>query len=324
MVFILSVSQTSASLTINGAGATFPYPIYSKWFAEYGKQNKDVRFNYQPIGSGGGIQQLLNSTVDFGATDVPMKEAEEKKSEFPIMHVPMVLGAVVIVFNLDEVQKGLKLTGELISKIFLGQITKWNDPLIQEKNKELSLPNKTIMVVHRSDGSGTTSVFTEYLTEVSQTWKKSVGPGKAVKWPTGIGAKGNDGVTGIIKQTKGSIGYIELSYALQNNLHFAAIKNKSGLFQLPTLETISNSADVLNENESKTSISNALGENTYPLSAITYLLIPMGKHQGEKRKGIKDFLVWALSEGQVMAPSLHYAPLPLPLREKMQKKILEL
>lgn len=325
LAFLLPFGQSYAMLTINGAGATFPYPIYSKWFAEYGKKNPNVRFNYQSIGSGGGVQQVLAGTVDFGASDVPMLESEEKKASHTILHVPTVLGAVAIVYNLVEVRKDLKLTGELLAKIYTGQISKWNDPLIQDLNKDLKLPAKNILVVHRSDGSGTSAVFTEYLSLTSETWKKNVGFGKAVKWPTGIGGKGNEGVTGIVKQTEGSIGYIEMAYAVQNHLSVAALKNKEGVFQSPTMPTMTSAAKILEESQSeKTSVINATGRDTYPLTSTTYLLIPLSVHTGDKLKGLKDFLSWALTDGQEMAAQLHYAPLPMRLREKMKKKIQSL
>jgi phosphate transport system substrate-binding protein len=316
-------SFSSYALTLNGAGATFPYPIYSKWISEYKKVNSEVRINYQSIGSGGGVRQLLNQTVDFGASDAPMSDKNLSKSKangWPLMHVPTILGAVVISYNVEEIKDNLKLDGELIGKIFLGEVTKWNDPAIQELNPGMELPDKDLLVVRRADGSGTTAVFSEYLSKVSEKWKNKVGSGKSLRWPTGIGARGNEGVTAMVKQTDGTIGYVELAYALQQNLSTAMVKNKAGEFMKPTVDAISKAAAGKKEygEDLRMSVANAEGKGVYPISAFTYILLPM-KEQDDKLEATKNFLVWALTEGQKMAKELHYAPLP----DKLAKTIIE-
>jgi phosphate transport system substrate-binding protein len=322
ITLIISLSTSAfAMIQINGAGATFPYPLYSKWFLEYSKNQKEVRFNYQSIGSGGGVRQLLADTVDFGASDVPMKEKDLKKSKYQVLHVPTALGAVSVAINLPEV-KNLKLTGEALAKIYLGDIKKWDDPLIKELNPTAKLPPRNLLVVHRSDGSGTTAIFTDYLSNVSPKWEKNVGTGKAVKWPKGVGGKGNEGVTGILKQMKGSIGYVELAYALQNKLTVVALKNKNGKFTKPSLETITASAESLaTAKDYKKSIVNSPGDSSYPITAMTFLLIPLKKHEGQKKEELKNFLKWAMGAGQDLAPALHYAPLPAPLRKRFLGEI---
>lgn len=324
-IFTLFPTSALAAITnINGAGATFPYPLYSKWFAEYSKTHPDTRFNYQSIGSGGGIQQLLAGTVDFGASDVPMKAEESKKSAHEILHLPTILGAVAIVYHLEGNPAGVKLTGELLAKIYLGQITKWNDPLITKLNPGINFPNKAILVSYRSDGSGTTAVFTEYLSTLSEPWKKNVGSGKAVRWPMGIGGKGNEGVTGIVKQMKGSLGYVELAYALQNKLQVAAIQNKQGEFQTPSLQSISLAAAALQAQDLKKSVVNSPTKGAYPLASTTYLLIPKKKLTADKLKSMKAFLNWAMDDGQKMAALLHYAPLPEELRKAIKAEVQKL
>jgi phosphate transport system substrate-binding protein len=319
LVFAL---QSYAALKINGAGATFPYPIYSKWFAEYQKTNKEVEFNYQSIGSGGGIKQVLKQTVDFGASDAPMTDEELKEAAWPIQHIPTVLGAVSIAFNLKDVTS-LNLSAQTVSAIFMGKITKWNDPLILKDNPTAKLPAKDILVVRRSDGSGTTAVFTDYLANVSKEWKDSVGAGKTVNWPVGVGAKGNEGVTGLVKQTEGSLGYIEVAYAITNKIPMAKIKNSSGVFAEPSLANVSASASAIKDfsGDLRMSIVNAAHKDAYPISAFTYILLPKPAKDSNQLVEVKKFLNWALTTGQDMAPGLHYAPLPKELTKALLLKI---
>ena len=310
-------------IKINGAGATFPYPIYSKWFSQYEKENKGVKFNYQAIGSGGGIRQLIKKTVDFGASDAPLKAKEQKKADWPIIHVPTVLGAVAVSYNLPGV-KGLRLDGKTLAQIFLGEVNNWGHPSIAKLNPQVKLPSGDILVVRRADGSGTTAVFSDYLAKVSPAWKKRVGVGKTLRWPAGIGAKGNDGVTNVIKQTTGSIGYVELAYAINNKLETFAMQNRAGEYVIPTPEGISASSKSLmaSDNPDVTqSITDAEGPGVYPISAFTYILIPQTSG-GAKLREIKRFLLWALSEkGQSYTKALHYAPLPTKLAQIMQGQL---
>lgn len=320
VAFLLS-TQVLATIKVNGAGATFPYPMYSKWFSEYKKVKPDVEFNYQSIGSGGGIRQLIKQTVDFGASDAPMKEKDKKKAAWPVKHVPTVLGAVSIAYNLPSV-KELKLDGKTLAAIFLGDIAKWNHSEIQKLNKGIALPNEDILIVRRADGSGTTSIFSDYLSTVSSSWESKVGRGKSLKWPVGIGSKGNEGVTATVKQTKGTIGYIELAYALKNNLKTVALKNKAGEFQMPSVKGVSLSAASLKSKGGKvtTSIVDANGKGVYPISAFTYILLPI-KEETKQLKEVKNFINWALTKGQAMTKELHYAPLPKSLAKRMLREI---
>ncbi|MGZ3407675.1 MAG: phosphate ABC transporter substrate-binding protein PstS, partial [Polyangia bacterium] len=275
------------ALLINGAGATFPFPLYSKWFSEYNKLHPDLRFNYQSIGSGGGVKQITEKTVDFGASDSPMSDAELQKA-VGVLHIPTVLGAVVIVYN--GAPAGLKLTPDVLADIFLGKITHWNDPKLQAIAGQPKLPDVAITVVHRSDGSGTTGVFTDYLAKISPTWKTQVGAAKAVKWPVGLGGKGNEGVTGSVKSTPGSIGYVELAYAKQNALTMASIKNSDGNFVTASIETTSEAAaGVEMPADFRVSITNAKGKNAYPISAFTYVLIYKEQADAAKGKAIGQF-----------------------------------
>ena len=315
-------------MQLNGAGATFPFPIYSKWFDEYAKLNKDVKINYQSIGSGGGIKQLTEGTVDFGASDAPMNEDETKaaegKNNTKVYHFPTVLGAVVLTYNLPGVDKPLNLSGEVISEIYLGKIKKWNDAKIAKDNEGAKLPDKEIAVVYRTDGSGTTYIFTDYLSNVSADWKKDVGTSKTVKFPVGQGGKGNEGVTGVVKQLEYSIGYVELIYALQNNLKYANVKNLAGEFVTPSLESVTKAGEVTLPNlpESLTaSIVNANGAGAYPISSYTYLLVFEKNKDEEKGKVLKSFLKWALTDGQKFAKDLGYAPLPSNVSQKALEKI---
>ena len=304
------------ALLINGAGATFPFPLYSKWFSEYNKLHPDQRFNYQSIGSGGGVKQITEKTVDFGASDAPMSDAELQKAP-GVVHIPTVLGAVAVVYN--GAPAGLKLTSDTLADIFLGKITRWNDPKLQAIPGQPKLPDVAITVVHRSDGSGTTAVFTDYLGKISPAWKTSVGVGKAVKWPVGLGGKGNEGVTGSVKSTPGSIGYVELAYARQNALQMASLKNVDGTFVTPSIESTSAAAaGVEMPADFRVSITNAKGKDAYPISSFTYILIYKEQPDAAKGKAIGQFLWWAIHDGQKLAGPLDYAPLPKAVVAKVE------
>jgi len=322
MFLVLSLSLSAvAAQKINGAGATFPYPIYSKWFSEYQKTHTNVEFNYQSIGSGGGIKQVLAQTVDFGATDAPMTDEEMKSAKAPIRHIPTVLGAVTVAYNVKGLENNLKLEGQTVADIFQGKITKWNDAAIAKLNPKAKLPATDILVVRRSDGSGTTAVFSTFLAEVSADWKAKVGAGKNINWPAGIGAKGNEGVTAMISQTDGAIGYVELAYAINNKLSVAAIKNKKGEFVSPSVDSISKSASAVKDakGDLRISVINAGGKGVYPISSFTWILLPQGDTPALKE--VKTFLGWALKDGQKYASDLHYAPLPKKLSEELVKTI---
>lgn len=311
-----------ASLT--GAGATFPYPLYSKWFDVFGKDHAGVNINYQSIGSGGGIQQITAQTVDFGASDAPMKDDELAKTPAPIIHIPTVAGAVVVVYKVNGVESGLKLTPESLARIFMGQITNWNDPALKADNPSLQLPDQDIRVVHRSDGSGTTSIFTDYLASANADWMDQVGKGKEVNWPVGIGGKGNEGVGGQVSQTEGSIGYVELAYATQNKLSMALIKNKAGKFVEGTVEnTMAALASAVNKlpDDFRGSIVNQDGDNAYPISGLTYLLIYKDQKDQNKGKALVAFVNWAIHSGSSYAKDLQYAPLPPEMVAKVDAKL---
>lgn len=312
----------SSGVDLNGAGATFPYPIYKKWFDEYATRT-GVKINYQSIGSGGGVRQIMEQTVDFGATDGPMTNEELSRAKGgPILHIPTVLGADVITYNVSAITQPLKLTGEAIGDIFLGKITKWNDPRIATLNPGVRLPAADILVVHRSDGSGTTYIFTDYLAAVSPEWKRVVGVGKEVKWPVGIGAKGNEGVAGQVKQTPGSIGYVELAYAKQNKLPYAQVRNAAGQFVEPTIESITAAAEgaiskLPPNTDYRVSLVNAPGAQSYPISSFTWLLVYRNPSDSVKARKLNDFLRWALTEGEQSASALDYAPLPASLSQRL-------
>lgn len=313
-----------ASTSLTGAGATFPYPLYSKWFDVYGKDNPEVSINYQSIGSGGGIQQITAQTVDFGASDAPMKDEELAMAPGELIHIPTVAGAVVVVYNVDGVGSGLKLTPDTLANIFMGKITRWNDGAIKAENPSVDLPDKDIVVVYRSDGSGTTSIFTDYLASTNDEWKNSVGKGKDVKFPTGIGAKGNEGVGGQVKNIGGSIGYVEAAYATQSKLSSAQIRNKAGNFVAATVDTTSAAVAGAADNlpaDFRGSIVNADGENAYPIAGLTYLLVY--KNQSDKAKGeaLVAFINWALHNGSSYARDLEYAPLPPEMVSKVDEKL---
>ncbi|TWJ18266.1 phosphate ABC transporter substrate-binding protein PstS [Geobacter argillaceus] len=311
---LLAISSlASAESLINGAGATFPYPLYSKWFSEYAKIDPSVKFNYQSIGSGGGIKQITAQTVDFGASDKPLSDEELKAAPGKLIHIPTVMGAVVVTYNLDGVSKPLNLTSDLITDIYFGKITKWNDPRLVALNKGVNLPSQPIVVVHRSDGSGTTSIFTDYLSNVSSEWSQKVGKGTSVKWPIGLGGKGNEGVAGQIKTTKNSIGYVELAYAIENKLPFAALKNKDGHFVLPSIKSTSAAAAGAAKHmpaDYRISLVNQPGKETYPIAGFTWLLVYEQQKDKVKGKKLVEFLNWSLHNGQKMATPLLYAPLP--------------
>jgi phosphate transport system substrate-binding protein len=310
-----------AQLLINGAGATFPYPIYSKWFDEYAKLDPSVRFNYQSIGSGGGQKQITARTVDFGASDGPMSDENLAKAPGKILHIPTVAGAVVITYNLPDNPK-LKLDGSTLADIFLGNVTKWNDPKIAALNPDVKLPATDIVVVHRSDGSGTSFIFTDYLSSVSPVWLDSVGKGTSVKWPAGVGlgAKGNEGVAGQVKQLPGAIGYVELIYANQNKLPFADLKNAAGNFITPSLDSVTAAlATAKIPDDFRFSMVNAPGDQAYPISGTTWLLVYEQQKNADKGKKMVEFLNWALTKGETMASTLDYAPLP----DAVQQRVLE-
>jgi phosphate transport system substrate-binding protein len=306
---------------VQGAGATFPYPLYSKWIAEYQKIDPQVRINYQSIGSGGGIRQILERTVDFGASDAPMTEAELRKTPARILHIPMTLGAVVIAYNLPGVSGKLRLSPEVVAGIFLGELKVWNAPLIALLNPQAKLPATAITVVHRSDGSGTTAVFTEYLSKVSGDWTRRVGAGKSVKFPLGIGAKGNEGVSGQVKTTPGSIGYMELAYAKQGSLAYAALKNRAGAVVEPSLENLAGAAGSAVASlpaDLRISIVDAPGETAYPIAAFSYILVYEELADVRRGKAIASFLWWATHDGQKLGPPLDYARLPLQVMPKVE------
>ena len=312
-----------AQTKINAAGATFPYPIYSKWFNQYHQMHPDIEINYQSIGSGGGIAQLKSGTVDFGASDMPLDDTKVKQMPMPILQLPTVLGSVVPAYNVPEIKTELKFTPEIIAGIYLGEITKWNDKAIAAANPGVSLPDKSIVVLHRSDGSGTTFVFTDYLSKISSEWKSRVGSGTTVSWPVGLGAKGNEGVAGMIRQMDGGIGYIELIYALQNKITFGPVKNASGNFVKASLESTTAAAAgaKMSANDFRVSITNAPGKDAYPISSFTYLLIPIQWKDGTKEKAVTDFLNWMLDNGQSMTSQLNYAALPDAVKEKERAAI---
>jgi phosphate transport system substrate-binding protein len=312
--FAAAVLPASAQKTqINGAGATFPYPIYSKWFSEYNKLHPEVEINYQSIGSGGGIRQVINQTVFFGASDGPMTSDQLQSAPGKILHFPTVLGADVPVYNIPGVDTQLKFTGKLLADIFLGTVTKWNDPAIAALNAGVKLPGTDITVCHRSDGSGTTYIWVDYLSKVSPEWKKKVGVNTSVNWPVGIGGKGNEGVAGLVKQTPGAIGYVELIYALQNKIDYGSVQNMAGEFVVASVSSVTAAAAAAARQmpaDFRVSITNAPGPGVYPISSFTWLLFYENPKDKQRAKIMKDFTRWALTDGQKFAPELGYAPLP--------------
>ena len=325
LVTVLAAAPTARAQDLNGAGATFPFPIYSKWFADYATTT-GVKINYQSIGSGGGIKQFTAGTVDFGATDAPMSEEDMAKLSGPVFHFPTVLGAVVITYHVPGVNATLKLTGDVVADIFAGRIAKWNDSRITSINKGVALPGSDILVVHRSDGSGTTYSFSDYLSSVSEAWKTAPGKGKELAWPVGLGGKGNEGVAGLVKQTPGSIGYVELAYAKQNGLPAAILQNKDGAWVEPSIESVTEAAAATAKNlpantDYRVSIVNASGKKSYPISSFTWLLVAQNQADAVKGKKLVAFLQWYLHEGEKSAAALLYAPLPPEMVKMLDKQL---
>ena len=323
LVCALMAVPAIAQTTLNGAGATFPYPIYSKWFSEYHKLHPEIQINYQSIGSGGGIRQVINGTVDFGASDGPMTDEMLKEAKSKILHMPTVLGADVPAYNIPGVSGELKFTPQALAGIFLGKITKWNDKEIASANPGVSLPDRDIIVVHRSDGSGTTYIWTDYLSKVSADWQSQVGKGASVRWPIGLGGKGNEGVAGSIRQLQGSIGYVELIYAVQNNIPYGSVKNAAGNFMKASLDSVTAAAASSPKMPAdfRVSITNAPGKDSYPISSFTWLLIPEQSKDAAKGKILADFLNWMVTDGQKMTAALSYAPLPEGVVQKEKEAI---
>ena len=320
-----SAANKDGIISLTGAGATFPYPLYSKWISEYNKLNPNVKINYQSIGSGGGIRQITANTVDFGATDAPMNADEAKQATAKLLHIPATIGAVVIAYNLPEVTDTLKLSPEVLVAIYAGKIRTWNDPKIKADNADTKLPEREIAVVYRTDGSGTTAVFTDYLGKVSPEWREKVGVGKVVNWPTGLGAKGNEGVTGQLKTTPYTIGYIERAYASQNRLPMAQLKNKAGKFVAPTIEAMSAAAASVDmPDELFVSLSNADGDAPYPITSYSYVLLYEDAKDAVKGEALAKYLWWGLHEGQKFSKALDYAPIPAKVLSKIEGRLKEL
>ncbi|HVO60468.1 MAG TPA: phosphate ABC transporter substrate-binding protein PstS [Terriglobales bacterium] len=306
-----------AQTTLTGAGASFPYPIYSKWFSEYHNLHSDVQVNYQSVGSGAGIKQVQAGTVDFGASDGPMTDEQIASSKVKVLHVPTVLGAVVPAYNIPGVSEELKFTPDVLAGIFLGKITNWTDAAIAKANPGIKFPNQAITVVHRSDGSGTSYIFTDYLSKISSDWQNNVGKGTSVKWPVGVGGKGNEGVAGMIRSLPGSIGYVELIYALQNKINYGSVKNSSGNFVKASLESTTAAASgVKMPADFRVSITNPPGKNAYPIASFTWLLIPTNPADKKKGDVLKQLVKWCLTGGESTASSLSYAPLPKEVADK--------
>ena len=325
--FLAVSASVATAQQITAAGATFPAPVYQKWFGEYHKAHPDVQVNYQSIGSGAGIQQLTAGTVDFGASDMPMTDHQISKLKVHPLHFPTVMGAVVPTYNVPGVAQDLKFSGEALAGIFLGTIKKWNDPALAKDNPGVKLPNEEIVVVHRSDGSGTTFVWVDYLSKVSPEWKSKVGANTSVSWPVCLGGKGNEGVAGTVKQTPGSIGYVELIYAVQNKMNYGSVKNVAGDFVKASLESVSEAAAGAAKNmpaDFRVSITNAPGKKAYPISSFTWMLIPSAIPDAKKSAAIRGFLQWMLTEGQKTAPTLEYAALPKQVVAQETKQIAQI
>ncbi len=322
----LFVGAAAAQSTLNGAGATFPYPIYSKWFNEYHTVHPDVSINYQSIGSGGGIRQVTAGTVDFGASDGPMTDQQLADAKRKIFHLPTVLGAVVPAYNVPGVSGEIKFSGPVLADIFLGKITNWNDKAIAKLNPGVNLPDRPIVIVHRSDGSGTTYIWVDYLSKVSPEWASGPGKATSVKWPVGLGAKGNEGVAGLIRQMQGALGYVELIYALQNNITYGSVQNAAGNFVKASLASTTAAAASMKTMPAdfRVSITNAPGKDAYPIASFTWLLVPAQWQDGNKAKTFTDFLTWMLDSGQGMVEQLDYAPLPKEVAEKERAVIKQI
>jgi phosphate transport system substrate-binding protein len=313
LVFGTAIASSAQTVQINGAGATFPFPIYSKWFSEYNKLHPEVQINYQSIGSGGGIRQLTNQTVFFGASDGPMTSEQMLQAGGKVLHLPTVLGGVVPVYNIPGVDAQLKFSGKVLADIILGKVNKWNDPAIAALNPGIKLPGTDITVCHRSDGSGTTYIFVDYLSKISPDFKKTVGVATAVNWPVGVGGKGNEGVAGLVKQTPGAIGYVELIYAIQNKIDYGSVQNMAGEFVRASVESVTLAAAAAAKAmpaDFRVSITNAPGAGVYPISSFTWLLFYESPKDKQRAKIMKDFTRWALTDGQKFAPELGYSPLP--------------
>jgi phosphate transport system substrate-binding protein len=309
----VGAARPATAQNINGAGATFPYPIYKKWFDAYHQAHPNVTINYQSVGSGAGIAQYKAGTVFFGATDAPLSDAEYASMPQPTLHIPTVVGSEVLAYNIPGVGPGLRLSGDVIADIYLGKIKTWNDPRIQKQNPSLSLPAQAITVVHRSDGSGTTYIFTSYLSAVSGEWKSKVGPGKSVNWPTGLGGNGNAGVAGLVRMSPGAVGYVELAYAVQNRLTYGPVRNRAGNYVLASIATTTDAANAgvaRMAKDIRVSVVDGPGVNTYPIAGFTYLLVPKNPKDSARGRALVDFLHWAMGPGQQMAEQLLYAPLP--------------
>jgi len=323
---LLVSANAAGSILINGAGATFPNPIYAKWFDEYHKLHPEISINYQSLGSGAGIRQLLAGTVDFGASDMPMTDEQLGQAKVKILHFPTVLGAVVPTYNLPGVSKELKFTPEALAGIFLGTVKKWNDNQIARANPGVKLPTDDIVVVHRSEGSGTTFVWTDYLSKISPEWKTKAGAGASINWPAGLGGKGNEGVAGTVKETPYSLGYVELIYAIQNGMSYGMVRNSSGEFIKADLNSVTKAAAAAAANmpdDFRVSITNPPGRDAYPIASFTWLLIPIHISDSEKKAGITGFLHWMLEDGQKMTQALSYAPLPREVVAKEKKVIAQ-
>ncbi|HZS26676.1 MAG TPA: phosphate ABC transporter substrate-binding protein PstS [Candidatus Angelobacter sp.] len=315
----------SAETNLNGAGATFPNPIYQKWFSEYHNAHSDIQINYQSIGSGGGIKQLQTGTVDFGASDGPMTDEQLAQTPQKVFHIPTVLGAVVPTYNVEGITGELKFAPDVLADIYLGKIKKWNDPRLAKANPGVKFPDEDIAVIHRSDGSGTTYIFTDFLSKVSPEWKSKVGKSTSVNWPVGLGGKGNEGVSGMVKQTEGSIGYVELIYALSNKMPYGSVQNAAGVFIKASLESVTAAAGSVKEmpDDFRVSITNAPGKTAYPISSFTWLLVPAEWSDATKEKAFVDFLNWMVDKGQTMTEQLAYAPLPKNVAAKVKARIKE-
>jgi len=322
-IFLLTCCAL-AQTQLNGAGATFPYPMYSKWFNEYHNLHSDIQINYQSIGSGGGIRQVTAGTVEFGATDGPMSDEQIAASKIKLLHVPTVLGSVVPAYNIPGVSQEVKFTPDILAGIFMGKISNWSDPAIAKANPDIKFSNQAITVVHRSDGSGTTYVWTDYLSKISSEWQGTTGKGTSVKWPVGVGGKGNEGVAGMIRQLPGSLGYVELIYAVQNKIPYGSVKNSSGQFIKASLEsTTAAAAGVKMPADFRVSITNSPSKTAYPISSFTWLLIPTNPTDKNKGKILKDFLFWMLDQGQTMTEALSYATLPKEVVEKVKAAVTQ-